>query len=87
MPDDPKPLPITYGGKLIKDLSDDELWAAIQSVGAMANFRFDKLQDPRINKPGHRLNKIFKAHPPVENPAFTLLCESLNSEYKLRGIT
>lgn len=76
---------ITYGGRLIKDLSDDELWAAIQSVADMYNFRFDKLNDPRIQRKGHRLNKIFNANPPAENEAYTLLCENLNSEWRLRN--
>ncbi len=85
MPDD-LPQTITYGGKLIKDLTDDELWAAIISCGGMDNFRFDKLNDTRINKSNHRLNRIFAANPPTENITFTLLCEALNSEFKLRKL-
>lgn len=75
---------ILYKGKWIKDLSDDELWAAIQSVAYMDNFRFDKLADPRINKAKHRLNRIFAANPPVENKAFTELTMALNQEWKKR---
>lgn len=75
-----------YGQKKIKDLTDDELWAAINSVADMENFRFDKLQDPRIKKPKHRLNKIFTANPPVENNTFTQLAIALNDELKLRNI-
>lgn len=76
---------ILYKGKWIKNLSDDELWAAIQSVGGMDNFRFDKLKDPRINKAKHRLNRIFAANPPVENKVFTELVEALNTEYLNRN--
>lgn len=69
----------------IKDLSDDDLWAAIQSVADVYNFRFDKLRDPRINKPKHRLNKIFSANPPVESEAFTKLCDELHLEWAKRN--
>ncbi len=86
MVDELQPAPkIFYAGRDIKTLSNDELWAAIQSVADMYNFRFDKLNDPRIKRNGHRLNKIFNANPPAENEAYTLLCENLNSEYQLRN--
>lgn len=84
----PDPIPIAqpkYGSKDIKDLTDDELLDAIQSVADMDNFRFDKLQDPRIKKKGHRLNKIFKANPPSENETFTNLVNELNKEFKSRN--
>lgn len=74
-----------YGQKDIRDLTDDELWAAIASVADMENFRFDKLQDPRIKKQGHRLNKIFKANPATENETFTQLAIALNDEYLRRS--
>lgn len=74
-----------YAGKDIKLLSDDELWAAIVAVADMENFRFDKLQDPRVKKDKHRLNKIFKNKPPVENETFTNLTIALNEEFKLRN--
>ncbi len=76
---------ILYKGKWIKDLSDNELWAAIQSVAYMDNFRFDKPADPRIKKEKHRLNKIFNANPPLENQAFTNLVDALNTEYLNRN--
>lgn len=74
-----------YGNKEISALTDDELLDAIHSVGSMDNFRFDKLKDPRINKPKHRLNRIFAANPPVENKAFTELTMALNQEFKNRN--
>lgn len=74
-----------WQGKEIKTLSDDELWAAIVSVADIYNFRFDKLKDPRINKPKHRLKKIFSANPPEENETFTNLCNELNQEFKNRN--
>ena len=74
-----------WQNKEISTLTDDELWAAIQSVGGMDNFRFDKLKDPRINKAKHRLNRIFAANPPVENKAFTELTMALNQEFKNRN--
>jgi hypothetical protein len=74
-----------WAGKDIKLLSDDELWAAIQAVADIYNYRFDKLKDPRINKPKHRLNKIFKANPPEENKTFTDLCDNLNNEWRNRN--
>lgn len=73
-----------FNGKEISDLTDDELWAAIQTVADMDNFRFDKLQDARINRKGHRLNKIFAANPPNENETFTNLVTSLQLEYQNR---
>lgn len=75
-----------YGSKEIKDLTDDELWAAIHSVAGMENFRFDKLKDPRINKNKHRLNKIFKSNPPVENLTYTKLVDELIKELKIRNL-
>ncbi len=75
-----------FGDKLISEMSDAELWAAIQSVAGMDNFRFDKLQDRRIQKQGHRLNKIFKANPPTENEAFTNIVNELNQEWKKRNV-
>lgn len=77
---------MNYGSKPIKDLTNAELWAAIQSVAGVDNFRFDKLKDPRINKPKHRLNKIFAANPPVENKTFTNLVNELNRELKNRKL-
>ncbi len=74
-----------WQGKSIDTLTDDELWAAIQSVAGMDNFRFDKFTDPRIDKPKHRLNKIFGKAKPAENPAFTNLAELLNTEYQNRN--
>lgn len=74
-----------YAGRDIKTLSDDELWAAIVAIADMEKFRFDKLQDPRIKKDKHRLNKIFKNNPPPENEAFTNLAIALNSEYNSRS--
>jgi len=76
-----------YQGRDIKTLSDDELWAAIVSIADMEKFRFDKLQDARIKKDKHRLNKIFKNNPPVENEAFTNLAMALNTEYNNRNKT
>ena len=76
---------ILYKGKLIKDLSNDELWAAIQSVAHMDNFRFDKLADRRIKKENHRLNKIFNANPLTENQVFTNLVDALNAEFLNRN--
>ena len=77
-----------WNGKEIHLLTDDELWAAIHSVASVANFRFDKLKDPRLNEEidgkKHRLNRIFSANPPVENETFTNLCNELNNEYKSR---
>lgn len=73
-----------YAGKNISKLSDDELWAAIHNIADMEKFRFDKLQDPKIKKDKHRLNKIFKNNPPVENEAFTNLAIKLNNEWKNR---
>lgn len=73
-----------FGTKEISDLSDDELWEAISSVANVDNFRFDKLKDPRINKPKHRLNRIFNSNPPTENPTFTNLVNELNTEWKKR---
>jgi len=77
---------MNYNGKPIAEMSDDELWAAIQSVADMDNFRFDKLSDKRILKKGHRLQKIFAANPPIENPAFTELVNNLNSEWNKRNV-
>jgi len=74
-----------YAGKDVSKLSDDELWAAIVSVADMEKFRFDKLQDQRIKKDKHRLNKIFKNNPPVENEAFTNLAIALNTEFQSRN--
>lgn len=74
-----------WQGKDIVKLSDDELWAAIETVAGVDNFRFDKLKDPRISKPKHRLNKIFTANPPTESEAFTKLCTNLNNEFQLRN--
>ena len=86
VPNDPVKLPpLTYGGRLLTDLTDDELWAAIISVGEMYNFRFDKLNDPRITRKGHRLNKIFNANPPEENETYTKLVNELQSEWKSRN--
>lgn len=76
---------MNFGNKLIKDLTDDELWVAIYTVGGIANFRFDKLKDPRINKSKHRLNKIFISKPPVENETFINLAIALNKEYQNRN--
>jgi hypothetical protein len=73
---------MNYGTKPIKLLTNDELWAAIQSVADIYNFRFDKLSNPR-----KRHAKIFEKHPPIENPAFTQLVNELNSEYQLRNKT
>lgn len=84
----PDPIPVAqpkYGQKDIKDLTDDELQDAIRSVADMENFRFDKLQDPRIKKQGHRLNKIFNANPTTENETFTNLAIALNDEYLRRS--
>ena len=74
-----------WQNKDIAKLDNDELWAAIQSVAEIYNFRFDKLKDPRITTHNHRLNKIFTANPPVESEAFTNLCDALNNEFKLRN--
>ena len=74
-----------YAGRDIKTLSDDELWAAIHNIADMEKFRFDKLQDPRVKKDKHRLNKIFKNNPPVENETFTNLAIALNTEWKTRN--
>lgn len=74
-----------FADKEIKDLSDDELWAAISSVADMDNFRFDKLKDPRISRDKHRLNKIFKSNPPIENKTFTNLVSELNKEWEKRN--
>jgi len=75
-----------WQGKPIDTLPDDELWAAIQSVAGIDNFRFDKLVDPRIDKPKHRLNKIFgSGKKPAENETFTKLVNDLNSEYQKRN--
>lgn len=74
-----------WQGKEIKDLDDAELIDAINSIAHMENFRIDKLKDPRINKPKHRLNKIFAANPPVENPAYTNLQNELIAEYQNRN--
>jgi len=76
-----------YAGKDIKLLTDDELWAAIHNIAGMEKFRFDKLQDPKIKKDKHRLNKIFRNNPPVENEAFTNLAMALNQEFQLRNKT
>lgn len=67
-------------------MSDAELWAAIQVVADMDNFRFDKLQDKRIQKQGHRLQKIFAANPPTENETFTNITISLQFEWKKRNV-
>ncbi len=75
----------TWNGKDITALSDDELWAAIQSVAEVDNFRFDKLSDPRIKKKNHRLNKIFSANPPTENENFKILIHNLNVEWNKRN--
>ena len=69
-----------WKGKKISDLSDDELWEAIHSVGGMDNFRFDKLANPR-----KRHKNIFDKHPPTENPTFTNLINELNQEWKQRN--
>lgn len=76
---------IKFGGKLIADLSDDELWAAIRTVADMDNFRFDKFKDPRINRSKHRLNRIFYGKQPEENKTFTDLTAALNSEFSNRN--
>jgi hypothetical protein len=76
---------MNWQGKEIQSLTDEELWAALQSVADMDNFRFDKLKDPRINKLKHRLNKIFNSNPPIENQTFTNLVEALNKEWKKRN--
>ena len=73
-----------WQNKDIDKLDNDELWAAIQSVAEIYNFRFDKLKDPRITTHNHRLNKIFTANPPVESEAFINLCNELQSEWKNR---
>ena len=70
----------------ISEMSDADLWAAIQAVADMDNFRFDKLQDRRIQKQGHRLQKIFAANPPIENENFTNLTIALNQEWKKRNV-
>lgn len=75
-----------YAGKSISHLSDDELWAAIHNIAGMEKFRFDKLQDPKIKKDKHRLNKIFKNNPPVENETFTNLAMALQLEWKNRNV-
>ena len=80
-----EPPKIFYAGKEIAKMGDDELWAALVSVGEMYNFRFDKLKDPRINKPKHRLNKIFAANPPEENETYTKLVDALNTEWNNRN--
>ena len=74
-----------WAGKELKSLTDEELIDAINSVASMDNFRFDKFKDPRINRPKHRLHKIFNANPPVENSVFTNLVQSLNQEYQSRN--
>ena len=73
-----------WQNKDIAKLDNDELWAAIQSVAEIYNFRFDKLKDLRITTHNHRLNKIFTANPPVESEAFTNLCNELQLEWKNR---
>lgn len=76
---------MNWNGKEIKLLADDELWAAIINCADMYNFRFDKLKDPRINKPKHRLKKIFDAKPPEENETYTNLCSELLNEFQNRN--
>lgn len=70
-----------FGTKEISDLSDDELWAAIHSVGGMDGFRIDKLAASR-----KRHKTLFDKHPPTENVAFTNLTIALNNEYKNRNL-
>lgn len=75
-----------FGQQEISEMSDADLWAAIQAVADMDNFRFDKLSDKRIQKQGHRLQKIFKANPPIENENFTNLTIALNQEWTKRNV-
>lgn len=72
---------MTWQGKNLDILSDDELRDAILSVGDMDNFRFDKLAKPR-----KRHAKIFNSNPPIENPVFTQLINDLNGELKKRKL-
>lgn len=78
---------LQWQNKDIDKLTDDELWAAIHNVASMVNFRFDKLKDPKINKPKHRLKKIFDVNPPEENETYTKLVDALNNEWKNRNKT
>lgn len=73
-----------WAGKAISSLTDEELMDAINSVAHMENFRFDKDQDPRLQKKNHRLNKIFQGKPIPVNPNFTELQNALIQEYQIR---
>lgn len=68
-----------WQNKELTELTKDELYAAIISVGEMDGYRVDKLSQFR-----KRHIKVFEKHPPVENPTFIQLVEALNQEYKSR---
>lgn len=72
---------MNWQGKPIDTLTDDELRDAIYSVGAIDANRVDKLLQPR-----KRHQKLFDAHPPVENPVFIQLAAELNEQFKLREL-
>lgn len=71
----------TWQGQSLDKLSDDELLEAIYSVGTIDKNRWDKLEQVK-----ERHAKLFAAHPPTENPAFTELATALNAEFKKRGL-
>lgn len=72
---------MNWQGVPISELSDDDLYFALISMGEMDNFRVTKLQ-----KPLKRHKKIFDKHPPIENAAFTDLIKELNQEFKSRKL-
>lgn len=74
-----------WESKWIKDLTDDELMDAINSIAHMENFRIDKDKDPRLQKKNHRLHKVFQGNPIPVNPKFTEIQNSLISEYNNRN--
>jgi len=73
---------LKWNGKLIKELSNNELQDAIFSIASVDKFRVDKLGEAR-----KRHETLFKTHPPTENPKFTELALALQSEFKSRGLT
>ncbi len=70
-----------WRGKPIQDLTDDELREAILSVSDIDKNRRDKLDKPR-----KRHEKLFAAHPPVENETFVQLATELNNQFQLRNL-
>lgn len=73
---------LKYCGKLISQLTDDELRDAIRNVAGI-----DLNRQDRLAQAGTRHKKLFNNYPAKENPNFTILAEALNTEFKNRELT